>query len=360
MNYLCMMKTNIETTNISKHFFMDEPIGYEKGANKYKNKLTKFGFHSMNEIDISKKIKQLPHYLNNYLVVEEYRSVNINHLNNNQICDKINTAIGDRYLMLKYKNQKLSFFNDYLVQFTEPKLFIMNVVCSVSYISKGLVQLNKNGICFFDLSSQNIVFNLDIGEKPVIFNFKNSLQIDKLDSTYIANVLTQITDYTYKPLEVHILFYLIKNDISFVSYSFIEEVCERFVSNLSVLSFFPEKIIAYKALCVETLSKYINVPKKEVIVDILTHHDKWDTYSISVLYLHLFGTITNFFSLKQNFISQMKNVFYKNIHPDPSKRETIFQFFEKYEELFNDQIDWSFVKKLPTINFNKLHEIMNK
>jgi len=56
----------------------------------------------------------------------------------------------------------------------------------------------------------------------------------------------------------------------------------------------------------------------------------------------------------------MKNVFYKNIHPDPSKRETICQFLEKYEELFDDQMDWSFIKKIPTYNFNKLHEIMNK
>ena len=355
-----MMKTTIETTNISKHFFMDEPIGHQPADKKYKNKLTKYGFHSINEIERSNKIKQIPHYWMNYLVVEEHRSVDINHLHNNSVCDKINNATGDRYLMLKYKTQKLSFFNDYLAQFADPKLFIMNVIYSCSYIAKGLSQLNKNGICFFDLSPQNIVFNLDNGEKPVIFNFKNSLRIDKLNDSYIANILTKIDDYTYKPLEVHILFYLIKNDISFVSYSFIEEVCERFVSNLSGLSFFPEKIIAYKALCVETLSRYINVSKKEVIVDILTHHDKWDSYSISVLYLHLFGTITDFFSLKQNFISQMKNVFYKNIHPDPSKRETICQFLEKYVELFDDQMDWSFIKKIPTSNFNKLHDIMNK
>ena len=343
------MKTNIKTTHISNHFFMDEPVGYEKDTKKYKNKLTTKNFHSINEIDTSKKIKKIPHYLNHYLVVEEYRSVNINQLNNNQICDKINTVDDEGYLMLKYRNQKLSFFNDYLSQFTEHKLFILNVIYSFSYLAKGLSKLNKNQICYFDLSPENIVFNLDIGEKPVIFNFKNSLQIDKLTSSYICDILTKTTDYTYKPLEVHILFYLIKNDISFISYSFIEEVCERFVCNLGVLSFFPERISSYKELCVKSLSKYINISKKEVIHDILTYHNKWDTYSISVLYLHLFGTILDLFSLKQNFISQMKNEFYKNIHPDPSKRETIHQLLENHDELFNNQIDWTFVKKLPTI-----------
>ena len=60
---------------------------------------------------------------------------------------------------------------------------------------------------------QNIVFNLDCGEKPILQNFQLSLQISHLNMSYITNIINKLEDYTYKPLEVHVLFYLIRIDI---------------------------------------------------------------------------------------------------------------------------------------------------
>jgi hypothetical protein len=51
--------------------------------------------------------------------------------------------------------------NDFLFNLINPKLFIFHVIESFSYILKSLIGLNKNNICFFNLSPQNIVFNLE-------------------------------------------------------------------------------------------------------------------------------------------------------------------------------------------------------
>ena len=68
---------------------------------------------------------------------------------------------------------------------------------------KSLIELNKNNICFFNLSPQNIVFNLDCGEKPILNNFQLSLQISHLNQSYITNIINKTDDYTYKPLEIN-------------------------------------------------------------------------------------------------------------------------------------------------------------
>ena len=134
----------------------------------------------------------------------------------------------------------------------------------------------------------------------------------------MKNIIKKIDDYTHKPLEIHILFYLIKNNITTISYSFIEEISEIFTKNLSVLTLYSENFKElYKISCIEYLKKYINKPKSEIIMDILKYHKKWDIYSLSILYLHIFGNILRVFSLKDNFISKIIKELTTNISVDP-------------------------------------------
>ena len=79
---------------------------------------------------------------------------------------------------------------------------------------------------------------MDNREKPILCNFSSSLQISKLDPSYITNIINITDNYTLKPLEFHVLFYLVKNDISTISITFIEEICEIFLKNLSILNLF--------------------------------------------------------------------------------------------------------------------------
>jgi hypothetical protein len=277
----------------------------------------------------------------------------------------------NKYLLFKYKNGNFIKFSDFLFNFDNqkldnqkldnPKFLILNIIESFSYILKSLIKLNKNDLCFFNLSPENIGFNLDCGKKPFIYNFELSLIVSELSEQYIANIIKKCDDYTHKPLEVHILFYLIKNDISTISYSFIQEICENFVNNLTVLNIFSEKYRGgYKDLCIESLRKYINKPKTFIINNILEQNEKWDVYSISLLYLHIFGNISSFFSLKQTFISKIIPELLKNIHPEPYKRGSLEELLETNNNLFNCEKDWYFVNKLLFDNISKLFEVLHE
>lgn len=358
------MNTNIDLSNINIHFFsLTKNDENEKNeiTKKYKTKLVNYCFASINEANISDIIKTIPYYSNNYSVVEDYDYINISQLNEKYI-DKINLTNSEKYLVFSYNNnEKCVIFNDFLFNLTTPKQFIFYIIESFSYILKSLIKLNDNNICFFNLSPQNIVFNLNCGEKPMLRNFELSLQTLKLNESYIRNIINKQEDYTYKPLEVHVLFYLIKNDFNTISYSFIEEICEVYVKNLSVLEFFSEKYReSYKNSCIETLKFYINKPKTEIITDILNKNNKWDVFSVSVLYLHIFYNILRVFSLKQTLINKIIIELSRNIHPEPSKRTSLDDLLEYYDSLFNNETDWSYINKLPRNMMSMLFNNLDK
>ena len=354
------MNTNIEISNINKHFFSSKERNNEEDNKEYITKLTNYSFNSINEANISDIIKKIPYYSNNYLIVEDYDFVNISQLNDKYI-EKLNLSDNKKYLIFKYKNDKFVDFNDFLTNLTEPKFFILNIIESFSYLLNSLIKLNNENICFFNLSPQNIVFNFNCGEKPQIQNFNSSLQVLKLNDKYITDIIKNLNDYTHKPLEVHVMFYLIQNDISFISYSFIEEICEVYVNNLSILSLFSEKYKeSYKASCIKSLRKYINKEKTYIINDILNYYDKWDVYSLSLLYLHIFGNISRVFSLKQTFISKITVELSKNISPDPLERTSLEKLLENYNKLFDEETNWSFVEKIKVNNMPILFEFLDK
>ena len=175
----------------------------------------------------------------------------------------------------------------------------------------------------FNLSTENIIFNIEHGEKPIIQNFEKSIYKPYLSEKYITKIINETEDYTYKPLEVHLLFYLIKNDLNTVSYSLIEDICDNYIKSIdftSLFSIFNDKNYAeyFKNECANSLIKYINKPKSYIISDIITNSmNTWDVYSVSLIYLRI---ILNC-SFTNSFIKDLINKLIKNIKPNYLKRK---------------------------------------
>jgi hypothetical protein len=358
------MNTNIEITTLMKYFLLDN----EKDAQiidknmqkKYKTKIINQCFYSINEANISEIIKEIPYYSKTFLIIEDYDFIDIRQLNDtvleNLNLDKKNV----KYLLFKYKNINYLSLNQFLFQIAiHPKTLIFYLINIFSYLLQSLIQLNDHNICFFNLSYKNIVFDLNCREKPLLQDFKYSLQLSKLSVSYISNIIKNLTDYTLKPFEVHVLFYLIKNDINTISYSFIEQICEIYIKKLNILQFFSESYKEkYKLACVQSLEKYINKPKNDIIFNILEQNDKWDVYSVSHLFLHIFGNILRFFSLKNTFINKITLELAKNIHPNPSKRGNLSSLLENFQILFDGEKDWSFVNYMENNKMQQFFDIL--
>jgi len=375
------MNTKIKISKIKNHFFLkiknddeDEQIhkNTKNNLKNYKSKIKEYNFYAINEFKICKIIKKIPYYFNSYLIVEDYDFIDVRQLND-RIIEKLNIDIKDEsvktkdeqkmkeYILFKYRNENILYFNDFLFDFYKPKKLIFYLINTFKYLLQNLIQLNENDICFFNLSFENIAFKIECREKPLFKDFELSLQISKTNHEYISNIIKKTYDFSLKPLEVHILFYLITKNITTISYSFIEEICEIYIKNLHILNFFSEKYKEnYKVACVQCLKKYINCPRKEIIEDIIKKINKWDIYSLSHLFLHIFVNLSKSFSLSGTFINKFSIELSKNIHPDFSNRSSLEDLLQKFNELLSNEKDWSFVNKIEDSKIVQLFEVLSE
>jgi hypothetical protein len=346
------MDININIETIDRYFFSKIKQSYTK---ELRTKIVNYSFFPVNEANISNKISKISYYSSYFSIFDDYDSLNVSQLNDD-IIEKLNLDI-EKYLLFKYDDKNSIDFLEYLYSFKNAKKLIFGMISTIQHLLRGLQVLNENNVCFFNLSPQNIIFLENYREKPVLSNFMYSLNLNKLDFNYISNILKKI-DFTYQPLEVNILFYFVNRNMITISYSFIEDFCDNYIKNLSILNLFSENYKkTYKEQCIETISKYINKPKNEIIENILERNDKWDVYGISMLYLQIFGCISRVFSLKGTFISKITLELSKNLHPNSDKRMSLEKTYEIFNKLLNEENDWRFVNNLDN---NKLKQLFNE
>lgn len=351
------MDTNINISNINTYFFSNKK---EPKKLHYRNKIVNNSNISVNEANICHKIKKIPFFTNYFSVLEDYEQLNISQLSEN-IIEKLKNIDQNTYYLFKYNDKNSLDFSDFIYNSTNIKKLIFDSINSFQHILQGLLLLNDNNISFFNIIPQNIVFLDNYREKPVLRNFGLSLNLHKLDYNYISKILPNITDFTYLPIEIHVLYYILKNNLKTISYSFIEEFCEIFVENLNILRLFSGNYrTTYKEQCVETLRKYINLPIEDIIGDILERNNKWDIYGISMLYLQIFGCISRIFSLKGTFISKITIELSKNLHPNPDKRYDIENTLYIFNKHLNEENNWKIVNNLDNNKLAQLFDELSK
>jgi hypothetical protein len=332
-----------------------------KPFKQVKTKICLNDFFCFNNIKICEKIKEKYNLSPSYHIINDYSPITFGEVSERIYnYDTNNININNKYFLLEYNNINYLDFDDFIFKLSNPKLFIFHVLDSYSFLLNSLLNLEEIGICFFNLSTKNIFFCENY--KPMLRNFDTSLLLDNCsDFDYLSKIIEKTEDYTYKPLEIHVIFYLIKSNENSLSFSAIDSICNNFISNMSILSLFSQQYKDnYYKLSMEFLKKYINKPKIDIITEILKHSGTWDNYELSILYLHIIGNITRVFLLKDTFINKLTIVLSKNIGPDPTKRESLKSSIDKLEKLYNEFTDWEYINSIPIEKMDKLYENLLK
>ena len=373
-----MDSINVELIN--KNILMKSKKYNNEDTNndKYNKTIKIYDFFSINEINITNKIIQINNYknkfdvLNNYIFIKVKKNNKeiINQLNqlnkidnqldnqlNNQLDNTINKT-DNKYILITYNNFQYLYFDDFLFNLASPKLFILHILDSYPVLINSLIKLNEYNICFFNLSPKTVIFSQNF--VPLIRKFNKSICIEKIEKEeYISTIIKNIKDYTYKPLEVHVLFYLIIKNNKTLSYSLIDSICENYIKNMNILDLFSQSYREnYKSICIEYLKQYINKSKIEIISDILKYIHTWDNYSLSIIYLYIIGNISKVFSLKDNFMNKFIIILSKNIYPNPLKREILQNTFNQYNNLYEEFTDWSFVNIISKEKLKELYKVI--
>lgn len=329
----------------------------DKDDVQYEYSVCLYDFFCLNNIEICEKIKEKYTLTNKYRIINSYSQIKFGEVSEKNIHYNTNISNNNhKYMLLEYNKVERIDFDDFFIKLKIPNLFIFHVIDSYEILLSSLLDLQEINVCFFNLSATNIIFTQNY--KPMLRNFNTSLLLDKCsDIDYFSKMIDKISNYTYKPIEIHVVFYLIKNNEDSLSFSAIDTICDNFVKNMSVLSLLSQEYREnYYKTSMDCLKKYINKPKLEIIAQILTYSNTWDNYELSILYLHIFGNITRTFLLKDTFINKLTNVLSKNIVPDPSKRETLTKSIEIFDKSFYEFTEWDYINTLPKEKMEKLYE----
>lgn len=329
--------------------------------------IVKYSPHAINEVNITKLIHEsIPYYSNFVTLLIERDILHLSQLKDN-IVQKLNATAADdidaRYYIFKYDDVNAVDFADYLYSATSCKKLIVDMITSFTHLLYTLHLLNTAGICYFNLTYQNILFLEEYREKPVLKNFRLSLISKQLvqDHNYISHILHEIDNFTFQPIEVHLLYYFVTHKMVSITYTFIEEFCTQYINSSTILQLFPESYRAsYKTQCMSLMMPYINKPRKVIMDNLLERNSTWDIYGLSVLYMHIFNAITTVFALKGTALNKITVELAKNLHPDASKRMSLEYTLTTFNRLLAEQPDWSFVNLLPNSKLDTLFEVLAK
>jgi hypothetical protein len=324
-------------------------------------KQTKREFHRnnilcKNNLYISQCIKKIEFYENRFLVFEAANNINVDLYQEPSFYQKG----PEEYVLITYQNKRYPLFTHFLFHLPTPKLLIYYLMDSYLYLLHSLLQLQNNHICYFNLSSKSIVFSEDY--HPLIQHFDYSLSTKELNEKLFCNIIEKNSDFSCKPIEVHVLFFILKkNQDTLLSFYEIEEISKEFVGHLNpIFSLFSENYRnQYQESCVEYLKKYVNQTKKQIVKDLLDCAlYTWDNFSLSILYLYLIGNMIIIFDLKHTIINEWSKLLYKNLHPDPKKRDTLINTIQTWEQLFQNNKSWDFIDTISKEKYQKWIERM--
>jgi len=349
--------------------YLQEPIKTNKNAakpcKKYTNSIVKTSFFSLNEIQISQRILQIPNYSrhfspilkNSFVSLAEIddenfeRSEKIGDENSHILITRLNIPGSQSFYEVFYANRKKSTESDenvIKIKITDKKnksdktdkintikerKEFLKLINSYKHLLESINLLNNVNVVNINFHPTTLVFRDNL---PVIVSFDECFHFPTMNEERKSYLFS---DYQPKnvflPLEAHVICFLIDNKLDTLSFSSIEEICEDFRRRIASLSCFSKAFLdQYKETAHFSLQSLTNKPKHEIIHEMLQKCSTWNNYGISILFLVLLRDIFKSSSgFPQNsFFSRFSQILTLGIHPIPEKRPTSLQNIS----LFND------------------------
>jgi len=302
--------------------------GFDSKGKKVKKDVTKITtqvLEAKTEYLCGKILKQVDNYEKYFGLVEFIYPIRLSSISTKLRNECRFTAEQDakKYLALRSK---------YIPHIRFPDFFKVNhniyhYFTFFEYILQALVLTTQNQIVHHDLHLGNVVLNKNT-MRPIIMDFgvsmvmKQFIQKKKLNYHLLKHKFG-IYDATWHnwSLEIHFISWFMKhtqknslttNDIHSIIDTFVDEnpVLEEFSSD------FKEK---YRQAALSVYLPYAKKSRRTIIISLLKYWKTWDLYTISVGFLYLLKSFTDF----NETIIQFIQLLTMNIHPNPNCRPSL-------------------------------------
>ena len=324
------------------YYFLSNREGKRDSDNKPLSQLVYFDFLVKNEIEITKILRQNPDKDELFYLIQSVERIKISTMDENTYnINDTKDIRKDNSILLKFNNKNIVHLNTYLKSQSSSKKYIFQLIEFYKYllttikilISKDIVH---NNICF----SSTVV---DFTETPLLSNFSYSLNINNNlhIHNHIRNILNEYSsEYIHRPIEFHILSYMITNKIHSLSIYNIHTIIDNIYDNHFILNQFGNNTITnFKEESRVYYKKYVNKSYEDILNDMLNYFSTWDNYSLSIMYLNILIGIHKTIQKKNKLIILFMRLLIENINPNPLKRNSIETTTNKFKMLiYNSDI----------------------
>ena len=318
-----------------------------KSNNNKSNKLIHYmvdlDFLLQNEIENSKSIKQkIDDYDWRFFLFntsESLRIAEIDSASEPQFA-RSNNNNNNNNILLTFENRPIIYLDVYLKSLSCSRKYIFQIIEFYRYqllTIDLLVSINMvhNNICL-----NTIV--IDSFENPLLTNFRFSIDLNT--KTHVTHIISEKNYDSYILPEFCLLKYQLSNKLESLSMYNIEKVIKQFIVDHTILNTFGPKIVNdYMESALLYFSKYSNKSYDQNVSDVLLFSSTWDNYALSIVYLKILIGLHRVINVNNKFIILFMKLLVNNIHPDPSKRQSIKQTSERFELMIDDIDNTEFI-----------------
>lgn len=298
------------------------------------------------ELDYSNEISYYPFFFQdtfNIFIEEELKTTN--RIKNSSITNHINQLLSfdfmknqksfsyllkeDRYnseksgelVIKKYKYlQNLNHFqyDNYLYEFHNKNKCIRNNLDFYMKLNYFRNKLSNHNIYFFQYKKNNIYWvNNNIYLKNLYFSFSKETDIYQI----IPEFLNKCKEYSTLPFEIHMLFYIYKNNIDNLDDEILEIIIENYIGNFILKNIVADSIEKYIK---DKLNKYcrplIQLSKKDRIDYLLLTIDTWGLFNMYACYFDIATPVLYHKEIKSDILEKIKKLCIKILITSPKDR----------------------------------------
>ena len=166
----------------------------------------------------------------------------------------------------------------------------------------------------------------------------------------------------FAPIEVALLSFVLNNeDLVSVSPNNVRAVIHEYLKGrIALKKLSPAFQEDYAKNCEIALIKYVNIPKQEIIKDILKSGHTWSTHAVSVIFLSILMTMNDHVPtlLKTGFYNKWFKLLIINMHPSPLKRKAVDENIAIFAKINRVSAFTEHVNSLKEMNDNLMVQMM--
>jgi len=323
-------------------------------------------------IKITQQIHQIPKYKTYFYTYEKAEFLDLTKIENasfKKIVLSSTSGSNNQYILFTYK-----YLSKYTLSFSQQihkslqqglcKPFLMLLLNSYKQLLKNQQQLleSEKKLCFFQISSTNILFSQEEDGELFLKNFHACFSCEKpfFKVEHLLRIFSEntIDNFSYQPLEVHLIYFLWKNNINTLSFSHLEEISRNYIKSMTIFSLLNElERDTYSETCIHSLKSFINKDLNTIVEKMVSEYSfSWDNFALSVLFFYIVENICRtWYFPSETFLQGWSKLLLKNIHGNPFKRETVDNTIEILEQLLEKNPSWLFVN---TISSDKMQDLL--